>query len=163
MYRLAWKFAKEGTFFCEKCGGFLQIVDVVDNPNHFYNPGQLFTCKCGTSKLWANSVRYPESLIKWCDGKKMGEEIPFSQDPEAWGFCNDQFCAYCWGHWICLKNGYVFNGKYYDKFGCAKCKQNQYALESSLGGWRESVGQAALAKWYKDNQGLWRSKVDLST
>lgn len=158
MYKLAWKFSKEGTYFCEKCTGFLQIVDVTYNPKHFFNPGQLFTCKCGTSRLWANSVRFPRELVDWCDGK----EVPYSKDPEAWGFCNDQFCPYCWGRWQCLKNGYMIQGKYYDKYGCDSCKQNQFAIGSILGGWRELEGQVELAKWYKDNQGLWRSKLDLT-
>ncbi|MFA7219104.1 MAG: hypothetical protein WC119_01070 [Synergistaceae bacterium] len=155
MYRIAWKFAKDGSYICELCNTLLEITDIINNPKHHFNPGQLMKCSCGKSKVWANSIRYPKDLIKWCDG----EEIPYSHDPEAWGFCNDEYCPYCWGVWSCLKNGYQKNGRYYDLFGCERCKDNQHSLAVDGTRLGEIDGQVYLANWYKTHQDMWRHMI----
>ena len=155
IYRIAWKFSKGGTYFCELCNSDLHVIDIVDNFNHHFTPGQLMECRCGKSRVWTNSIRYPEALIAWCDG----EEVSHHQDPTIYGFCNDEYCPYCWGYWSCLKNGYQTESGYGDLYGCQKCEQNQHSImknESKLG---EIEGQEYLANWYKNNQSMWRSKV----
>ena len=155
IYRLSWKFTKGGTYFCEECLSDLFPVDVVFNPNHHFNPGQLYNCRCKKSQVWANSIRFPEVLKQWCDG----EDVPHHQDPTVYGFCNDEYCPTCWGHWRCLKNGYKTKWGYLDKYGCQTCEQNQLALLNNGGKLGEYEGQEFLSQWYKDNQGLWRTKV----
>jgi transposase-like protein len=150
--KTAGSFIQEDSYVCEHCRKPLLVTDVTDNPRHHFNPGQLLSCECGKSKIWANSVRYPEELKDWCDGKP----VNFAKDPEAWGFCNDEYCPTCWSYWKCLKNGYLFAGRYRDLFGCEKCGNTAVLL---IGRVPESTGQKSLAKWYKDHQNLWRSKV----
>ena len=154
--KIAWKFSVPGTYLCELCQTPLQASEIVSNPNHIYKWGQLMSCSCGTSKLWANSIRFPTSLANWCDNK----EIPFSQDPTAWGFCNDEFCPICWKSWQCLHTGLLGPNGNYDLFGCPSCKDNQHAIVIGASkGLNDAQGQAYLANWYRKHQDLWRDKI----
>ena len=153
MIKYAWKFYANGTLLCEHCNTPLTVVDVTFNPKHFFNPGQLFRCQCQKSQLWTNSVRYPEELVIYCDNKPVEN---FTKDPEAWGFCNDPFCPYCWGDFRPLQNGYIYRGKHTDRYGCPQCTQNQNVIliGDKLG---ETEGQKYLAQWYKQHQDVWRN------
>jgi hypothetical protein len=155
IYRLAWKFAKGGSYICELCNGSLYPLSITNNPNHHFNPGQLMECSCGKSKVWTNSIRFPEDLIKWCDG----EEVPHHHDPTVWGFCNDEYCPYCWRPFRCLKNSYKKNGTFFDLFGCESCQDNQHSLAVDGTRLGETEGQEYLANWYKNNQNLWRHMI----
>ena len=155
IYKLAWKFTKGGTYTCALCMSPLHVMDIVNNPNHHFNPGQLYECSCGKSKVWTNSIRYPEELIDWCDNK----EVPYHHDPLTYGFCNDEYCPYCWKHWVCLENGYRHQGVYYDRYGCNVCLKNQFALMEVNAKLGELDGQQYLAQWYKSHQDMWRNEI----
>lgn len=157
IYKIAWKHVQPGTYACTKCACELKPVDVIKNNKHHFSWGQLYKCSCGKSNLWTNSIRYPSSLIEYANG---GKNFPHTEDPEAWGFCNDQFCPICWGAVLCLKNGYKFNGEWTDLYGCRKC-DNNFVL-TSVGKLGEVEGQVATAQWYKKNKGLWISKGIIS-
>jgi len=154
IYRIAWKFSVDGTYTCELCNSKLDVTQITVNPHHHFNPGQLMECQCKTSRLWANSIRYPEALKKWCDS----EDVEYHTDPTLWGFCNDEYCPNCWGYFRCLETGYHKNGINYDLFGCEKCKNNKHAV-TRVGGMGEAQGQQYLAEWYKAHQNMWRDKV----
>lgn len=157
IYKFAWKFTKNGTYICELCKSPLLVLDITSNPNHHFTNGQLLECSCGQSKVWTNSIRFPESLLAWCNG----EEVPHHQNPTEWGFCNDEFCPYCWEHFACLKNGYKTNDGYWDKYGCRNCKQNQFALMGIGTKLGEMEGQEYLARWYKSHRNMWENKIFL--
>lgn len=157
---MAHKFINETSFRCGHCQTRLRVVDITVNPNHFFNPGQLYKCTCGKSQVWANSVRYPESLINYCDGKA----FPHPHDPEAWGFCNDRFCPICWGYFGPVSTGGVIlesENRYVDVYGCMQdcCPENKQCLWVGGGG-GELDGQKALARWYKSHQNMWRHLVE---
>lgn len=167
------------TFRCGYCWDMLDVISVDINPRHFFNPGQHYSCSCGTSQVWANSVRYLEDLEKYCDGI----DVNHTKNPETHGFCNDSFCGKCWSHLYPLKNGQlILDGKKInykdldnmnniqelvdskrlmktDIYGCLKCIDNNFLIHggySSEGG--EIDGQEKLAKWYKAHQYMWRDK-----
>jgi hypothetical protein len=145
------------TFKCGHCNGNLDVIDVTNNPKHFFNPGQLFSCFCQKSQIWANSIRNPKELVEYCDGG--------SKDVEAFGFCNDAFCPKCWQNAYPLRTpGFVYNGRSYyykdaygetglismlseeeiknkldsgeiiygDIWGCEKCEDNQLLIHQGV-------------------------------
>lgn len=184
---LSWKHVLPyKTFKCKHCKSFLDVVAVTNNPNHYFNPGQEFSCSCGKSKLWGNSVRRMQSLKDYCDGK----DVVYSYNPESYGFCDDKFCPNCWDFIRCLSNGYKqLDGKdildkelweicdgdrekviqlYHDGkveyvdsssdvYGCESC-DNKWLLDQRVGG-GEFDGQKAIAIWYRENQHLWRDDL----
>ena len=106
--------------------------------------------------------------------------------PERWGFCNDKFCPKCWSTFTIIKNGQLkFNNQNItwediaslqeqgediqklvdenkivnvDIHGCKKCEGNQDLIHQGVmseGG--EYDGQKTCAKWFKDNQHMWRN------
>lgn len=154
IYKMAWKHVQSGTYACVKCANELTPKDVTKNPNHHFSWGQFYSCSCGKSQLWTNSIRHPEALIEYANDTNKYDS---HQDPETWGFCNDQFCPLCWGAVMCLENGYDFFGKWTDLFGCYKGCDNKFA-QTFIGKLGEKEGQKATAQWYKNNKGLWISK-----
>lgn len=103
------------------CGGMILPADVSSHPTHFHDPGVLYACdRCDNTKIWTNSVRGP--MAQWLAYLK-GEPINYYQ-----GVCNDLFCGNCFGHYLCLKNGYDFpghRGRRGDLYGCQKCPDNR--------------------------------------
>jgi len=166
------------TYICGECGGALDVVDVTHNPRHFFNPGQKYSCPCGKSQVWTNSVRYLKELEKYCDG----EQITGPKNPEVYGFCNDKFCPKCGSYFSTIKNGQLqLDGKNIvwedlenferekvqelidsqrlksvDIHGCLDCDNNNLVHQGydSEGG--EIEGQKLTANWYRDNQEMWR-------
>lgn len=144
LYRTSYKHVQDGTYECRYCLGELIAKDVIHG-KHFFSPGQLYTCSCGKSKIWTNSVRFPEELKDYCDGK----EVISNKHPEYYGFCNDLFCPVCWDNIRVIKD---------NRWGCPKCKDNNkiFMFGEKL---NESEGQRQTAIWYKNHQELWRNKV----
>jgi hypothetical protein len=174
------------TYKCGYCSGDLSVTAVNHNPKHFFNPGQHFSCPCGKSQVWANSVRREDDLINYCDNEEAQYNV------EEMGFCNDSFCAKCWSGLYPLKTpGFVYNKKAYyyrdaygeqglssiispeeidekinsgevfygDVWGCKKCDDNQLLLHQGVGSeGGELDGQKAVAQWFKNNQHMWRKK-----
>lgn len=109
---------------CGYCKFHLKPRKLAENKNHIYNPGLLYACFCEKSRIWANSVRNIENLIKFYNG-----EI----DKYRNGFCNDMYCGYLEGHssksnkmyLYPLENGADLDGKRYDRYGCEQHEENQ--------------------------------------
>ena len=159
------------TYLCGHCSGKLDVVDITVNPNHFFNPGQLFSCSCFKSQVWANSVRRMDDLVNYCDNK------PFSLDPEQYGFCCDKFCPKCWSTFSVVKNGALsldnnlINKDELDELdsqqvqrligvdihGCLKCPDNNKLIHQGYGSeGGEYDGQKSISQWFKNHQSMWR-------
>ena len=163
----------KSTYMCGNCSTLLNVVDVTENPKHFFNPGQLFSCSCNKSQVWANSVRRIDDLKDYCDGKETFIKT------EQYGFCNDKFCPKCWNNLSVIKNGALLldnkmiereelDGldnlqelvdqkrlKGVDIHGCKSCQDNQSLIHQGIEG-GEYDGQKTLAIWFKNNQNMWR-------
>jgi hypothetical protein len=163
------------TYTCGHCRSNLKITDVTKNPKHFFNPGQLFSCDCTKSQVWANSVRRMNHLLDYCDGKETYISV------EQYGFCNDKFCPKCWEDLAVLKNGQLILDnqkidnndlndfspeelqnlvnegriKSVDIHGCRSCQDNQFLIHQGIED-GEYDGQKTIAIWYKNNQNMWR-------
>ena len=152
------------TYKCGICNQWLDIIAVTNNPKHFFNPGQHYSCPCGESQIWTNSVRKLDDLEKYCDG-----EILKGFSPEQYGFCNDKFCPKCWSGFSVIKNGQLRIDnknvsqddlfklkekgediqKLYDDdrlssvdvHGCQKCQDNQNLIHQ---GWGSEGGTAVM-------------------
>jgi hypothetical protein len=114
------KHHNERSMTCGHCTYLLRHTNVTRNPKHIYEIGTMFKCLCGKSAVWTNSIRGSE------------EEFIANLDKcnyrHTRGFCNDAFCGHCFGYVQPLKNGERFEGKYVDRYGCEKCKQNQHIM-----------------------------------
>jgi hypothetical protein len=176
------KFITNQTFVCGHCSSPLKVVEVKNNPRHIFNPGQLFSCECGKSQVWANSVRYMAELEKYCDGADK-EELG-AKWPESFGFCNDSFCGKCFDYLKVIKNAMpIFNGvpttwpdletqlppdemkrvlenrevEIFDVYGCNSCEDNQFLIHQGMDTEGKSgVGQKDIARWFRANQTMWR-------
>ena len=125
---------------CGKCSSYLLVWDVKANLKHIYPVGQLFRClKCKDTALWTNSIRDPGAFFDWLDGK--------AENYTA-GFCNDAFCGLCFGWIMPLKNGYEFEGKRCDLYGCQRCPQNQKIVVDGYLKDREGDTKR-IEGWYK--------------
>jgi hypothetical protein len=163
------------TYTCGYCSSNLSITDVTNNPKHLYNPGQLFSCSCGKSQVWANSVREFNDLENYCDGKPVT-----GYNPEVYGFCNDKYCPKCFGYFgPAFSQKIVLDGVEIskDEFSALEvderrnaqwldvhcCKNdcgsgNDFVIHHgtrSEGG--EDDGQKTIAQWFRSNQHMWRN------
>lgn len=130
------KYLKYGSMVCIKCSNPLMATTIKVNPKHIYRLGQLFDCECGTARCWTNSVRNPQELLAHFE----------TNAPYRRGFCNDMFCPYCAKYLYPLKNGYEFEGKRWDLYGCQKCEQNRMVMGND----RIPEGsELELVNWYK--------------
>jgi len=165
------------TYVCGHCSSQLNIVDITENPKHFFNPGQLFSCFCSKSQVWANSVRRMDDLVNYCDNKS------FKINPEQYGFCNDKFCPKCWSTFSVIKNSaLVLDNNLIERsdletldvqqlvdekrlmgidiHGCRSCDENKLLLHQGIGSeGGEYDGQKTIAQWFKNNQSMWRNKT----
>jgi|APSaa5957512535_1039671.scaffolds.fasta_scaffold57700_2 hypothetical protein len=164
------------TYTCGYCSGKLDVIDVIKNPKHFFNPGQLFSCSCSKSQVWTNSVRRIEDLIDYCDNK------PTSLNPEQYGFCCDKFCPKCWNSFLVIRNSQLIldnkkiensdlggevniqelvdQGRLIsaDIHGCSNCLYNQFLIHQGVGSeGGEYDGQKSISQWFKSNQNMWRN------
>ena len=68
------KYINNSCCICEKCNNNLFGLEVVENPNHIYSIGQLFSCRCKSSSLWTNSIRNVKNLVNYLN--KSSDNIP---------------------------------------------------------------------------------------
>ena len=56
------KYINDECAICEHCGTFLQHKEITENNKHLFNIGFLYTCSCGKSRIWTNSIRDENAL-----------------------------------------------------------------------------------------------------
>lgn len=130
--------------FCEFCHGPLVATEIVINPKHIYDIGQMRKCKCGKSRVWTNSVRNETKLLAFFDGEA---------DRYTNGFCNDKFCGYCFGYLYPLKNGVTAPWpaeNRMDRYGCTKGHNENILMDCFQEG-KENDTPPILA-WYRAHQ-----------
>ncbi len=136
------KFINSKSHFCGLCKTPLRPLSVVFNPKHIYTYGQMHICKCGKSRIWANSVRNEDKLVMFLNGQL---------DRYTNGFCNDPYCGFCFGYIYPLKNGVPspFPEINYnlDLWGCPK-GHNDNILVHGQAEWKENETGEIMA-WYK--------------
>lgn len=118
---LEYKYINFASVTCGHCqNNLFPEPDIVHNPKHIYSQGQMFSCRCGSSKLWTNSIRNVKNLAAHLAG---------SCDYYN-GFCNDIFCGHCFATVQPLENGVKVPNSMQrmDRYGCTKCDQNQKIL-----------------------------------
>jgi hypothetical protein len=136
---------------CGECSGSIVPTKIAINPKHIYMIGQYFTCDCKQSSLWTNSIRNEEKLLAFLKGES---ERYYN------GFCNDDFCGFCYSAVQPLQNGFPWNGKRYDRYGCALCKQNDKILvDGSLKTAEGAAGTKEIMNWYEKMLPHWEKLV----
>jgi len=127
---------------------------MTENRKHIYNIGIMYSCNCGESKIWTNSVRNESALLEHFEG---------NTDHYYQGFCNDKFCGICYMPLIPLKNGYILPGdnQPYDRYGCITQQHNDKVL---IDGWKEDREGETLGiqKWYQANKNKLESFVAMN-
>jgi len=115
------KFMVDGAGFCELCGTDLVFKGMKEagevNVQHIWSPGMLFTCNCGKSGVWTNSIRNMDEFVAVVKGTK----TTYPKDAYTAGLCNDRFCPFDGGYVRVTVNGFESRwhpGKYYDLYGC---------------------------------------------
>lgn len=138
---------------CGHCFSNLIPKDIVENTRHIYTTGTMFSCDCGKSKVWTNSIRNEDSFVKFINGQS---------DRYYQGFCNDKFCGYCFGHLYPLQNGYQLPNimQSFDRWGCPKHPQNQNIAMDGFAEDRENE-TSNMTEWYKNNIDKVKSMVEL--
>ena len=137
------KFINDHCAKCPKCRGYIEPVDIIVNPKHIYEIGQLFSCRCGQAKLWTNSIRDEANLIRFYNGEV---------DRYYQGFCNDRFAGDNFEYIYPLKNGYEMAGEIqrYDLMGTqdgrVQIALNGFAADGKSG------GADNLIEWYRPYQ-----------
>lgn len=129
---------------CGHCGDHVLPATVSPNSKHIYPVGMFFECiGCHKCRMWTNSIRNVDNFLAFLTGQT---------DRYFNGFCNDQFCGYCYGYVQPLENGHAWGGKRWDRYGCEKCVQNQQILVD--GNLKLPEGDTSyLMNWY-------RAKID---
>ena len=137
------KFMNNHSALCAHCMTHLEPRDIVENNRHHYIIGTIYSCSCGKSRVWTNSIRNEDALIKFFDG----ESERYYQ-----GFCNDKFCGYCFSSLYPLQNGYQIPGimQNFDRWGCKKCEQNQNIAMDGFSEDRENE-TGNMMNWYRNN------------
>lgn len=92
--------------YCGLCGTFLKPRFLSKTPRHYFPWGIMYTCECGNSSIWTNSVRNHEEFKK-----VVLQGVPLDDIFGVSGFCNDIFCGECFKNIIPLKNGLWFIDK----------------------------------------------------
>lgn len=138
---------------CGHCLTNLEPKEIIENNKHIYNIGTIYSCSCGKSRVWTNSIRNENDLIKFLEGKS---------DRYYQGFCNDKFCGYCFSNLYPLKTGYQIKGmeQSFDRWGCKYHKQNQ---NIAMDGWKEDRENETnnMMDWYNNNIEKIKSFMDL--
>lgn len=143
------KFVGNRSLLCGHCGHDLKIAGVRENPKHIYKLGQFFICFCKKSCLWTNSIRNENNLSQFLDGKRKFHS----------GFCNDLFCPNCWSYIQPLENGFKYENRSSDRFGCSNCPDNQQILLFPGKLIPESSGSAYFSDWYGSHRSLWEEHL----
>lgn len=137
------KFITSESAMCGHCMSQLNVIDMSINDNHHFPIGQDWSCSCGKSKIWTNSLREPEYFIAVLEGQ---EERYYH------GICNDKFCGHCHRRIDVLENGYGIPGtiQRMDRYGCRSCEVNQMLLMDGFKELREGE-TGPILEWYKGN------------
>lgn len=154
-----YKYLNSSATICGHCRTNLSPQqDIIHNPKHFYSYGQMYSCPCGKSKIWTNSIRNVKNLADF-----MNKQCDIYHN----GFCNDLFCGHCivpshdknvpctercFEPIYPLKTGVSvpFTLQRMDKFGCKKCPQNQDILMDSFKKDKENDNIMNYYKAHKD-------------
>ena len=123
------KFLSEVSAQCGFCRQMLKIHSIQENEYHIYNVGLLYTCQCGKSRIWTNSIRNLDRFLDFLDGKP---DRYRGENRYTNGFCNDLYCGYLSEHKrggivYVLQNGAELPGdpQRYDRYGCNLHEANQ--------------------------------------
>lgn len=137
------KFITSESAKCGHCLGQLNVVGMSINDYHHFPIGQDWSCGCGKSKIWTNSIREPKYFIEVLDDL---------HDKYYQGVCNDKFCGHCHGRIDVLENGYEIPGdpQRMDRYGCRRCSENQMLLMDGYKELREGQ-DGSILEWYKSN------------
>lgn len=137
------KFITSKSVMCGHCMSPLYPIDIKINYRHHFPIGQQWSCQCGKSEIWTNSIRDPEYFLDFLDGKN---------EKYYQGICNDKFCGLCYKIIYPLQNGYEIPGQLQrmDRFGCASCKGNQMILMDGFKELKENE-TGPILEWYKNN------------
>lgn len=134
------KYHNDDSMVCGHCGGSLKVKDdIVTNQHHIYPHGQTYTCKCGKSSVWTNSIRNPEHFVA----------VGGSHKDYYQGFCNDTYCGHCHQSVGVLKTGDQMypGGNHYERYGCEHCDQNQRIFTGGSG-LRKVPDNTEIHQWY---------------
>lgn len=139
------KFISEDSHFCELCKTPVTPISIKFNPRHVYKYGQLHSCQCGKSKIWANAIRNVEKLIDHFQG---------SGNRYYQGFCNDPYCGFCITKYLYpLKNGvpsplpHIRNNL--DLWGCSECDNQHILVDGHQEHHEGDTGH--IYNWYKNH------------
>jgi len=99
IYRIA-KHTSDHSHSCIHCGNFLKPQSFSRNSNHHFPWGIVYTCGCGKSGLWTNSIRGPKEFMD-----VVFKNVKVMNSTAEKGFCNDLFCPFCLAYVQVLKNG----------------------------------------------------------
>lgn len=135
------KFITQESAMCGNCMSRLYPIGISISKNHLYPIGQDWSCGCGKSKIWANSIRNEKAFVSHVE----------SGTPYYQGICNDKRCGYC-SSWIFpLQNGVEVPGinQRMDRYGCKNCQQNQNIIMDTFKELPEN-GNKIIEEWYKN-------------
>ena len=150
------KYQRYGSAMCIKCKEMLIVSNVAVNKRHIYHIGQLWECHCRESKMWTNSIRNPERLLAFLNGK---------EEDYHNGFCNDLFCGHCFHTLYPLKNAgikiqphsqYVATlyGSLKENGGCGRAT---IAIDVSQE--LKEAETEPILQWYKKHRRLWEPLI----
>jgi len=136
------KFVNNSCCLCGICGTNLEARKVVKNPGHLYNVGTLFTCRCGQSQIWTNSIRNYKALVEHLN----------SDEDYYQGFCNDKLCGLCFAPIVPKENGVLVVGheNRFDRLGCQRENHNQQIMADGYA--EDPEGNVSnIIEWYRQN------------
>lgn len=131
-----------GSAVCGHCSTPLKPVGISVSDRHHFPIGQEWSCSCGKSKIWTNSIRDHEALIKHFE-----EGTPYYQ-----GICNDKRCGYT-GDWIVpLENGVEvpWTNQRMDRYG-SRAEENQNIIMDISKELPEN-GDQPIIDWYRSRK-----------
>ncbi len=150
------KFFNSQCCICGICNANLVVSAITENPHHHYTIGQLYKCPCGKSVTWTNSIRNDTALLAFIK-KEVNPDTGRKQDSYYQGFCNDLFCGICYNYVQPIQNGFMYNGKSFDLWGCSKC-ENKHLIMDGFKKWPENES-SKLIEWYSSMLPSWQNLV----